>query len=278
MKPYFASIENDQHYALSYVEMIAYFHIKYNKNWGDLRSKHKDVLFRQDEWQASYKSKSLSTKSPKWSKLVSLHKAVTQGQITSLDDFYIKFKEIKIDRRGKALEAQKYTKAKIKGAKESFGDDFIDNNKLFSEVHKLAERLVHSRHNEDAIKVELNELTSSLHTEALSDKQQKLLFNKLIERKSAIEAHINLIDTTLLDLNSKVSSRALFFYGIIKRSCLIGDTICKSYEQWATLSPFGKNNVKEAMKLLVSLEAIEVIEKGLKGTAKGKAYVYKRLV
>jgi hypothetical protein len=34
--------------------------------------------------------------------------------------------------------------------------------------------------------------------------------------------------------------------------------------------------VKAAMKLLVSLEAIEVIEKGLKGTATGKAYVYKK--
>ena len=60
----------------------------------------------------------------------------------------------------------------------------------------------------------------------------------------------------------KVAFNAYHLYGLIKLNIVVGETVAKAQEEWASLVPFGEKAIQPALHLLVKLNALEVIEKG----------------
>ena len=69
----------------------------------------------------------------------------------------------------------------------------------------------------------------------------------------------------------KVAFNAYHLYGLIKLNIVVGETVAKAQEEWASLVPFGEKAIQPALDLLVKLNALEVIERG-------KATVNRRLL
>ena len=76
----------------------------------------------------------------------------------------------------------------------------------------------------------------------------------------------------------KVAYNAYHLYGLIKLNIVVGETVAKAQEEWASLVPFGEKAIQPALDLLVKLNALEVIERGKASSYTGKATVYRRLL
>ena len=282
--PGFLDKKQTQHYAVSWVEFIAHKKLNGLKQNSDFSEKFPHVLYRQDAWLSQFQLLQRKLKDRNAQALVALYNDVIIGEVATLKDFYDRYNRLLKPKRGKALQLQKRIRAGTLGAIENAGAEAIDNAGLFKAIHRLAASVSHAGLSKVELDEALSNLIRELQDEPLSNSQRSALFERLQKKVSLMEEQISGLEAKLLRMRDedgkpdKVAFNAYHLYGLIKLNILIGETIAKAQEEWASLVPFGEKAIQPALQLLVKLNALEVIEKGKASSFSGKATVYRRLV
>ena len=282
--PGFLYEKQTQHYAFNWVEFIAHKKFDGLKQNSHFSEQYPHVLYRQDDWLSQFKYLQRKLKDRNAQALVTLYNDVMNAEVTTLKDFYDRFNRLLKPKRGKALQVQKRIRAGMLGAIENAGAEAIDNADLFKAIHRLAASVSHAGVSQVELDDALSNLIRELHNELLSNSQRSALFDRLQKKVSLMEEQISALEAQLLRMRDKdgkpdkVAFNAYHLYGLIKLNIVIGETIAKAQEDWASLVPFGEKAIQPALSLLVKLNALEVIEKGKASSFAGKATVYRRLV
>ena len=282
--PGFLDKKQTQHYAFSWVEFIAYKKLNGLKQNSDFSEQYPHVLYRQDAWLTQFQLHQRKLKDRNAQALVELYNDVITGEVTTLKGFYSRFNRLLKPKRGKALQVQKRIRAGVLGAIENAGVEAIDNTDLFKAIHRLAAKVSHTGASQADLEDALSLLIRELHHEQLSNSQRSTLFDRLQKKVSIMEEQISALEAQLLRMRNedgkpdKVAFNAYHLYGLIKLNTVVGETIAKAQEDWASLVPFGEKAVQPALSLLVRLNALEVIEKVKASSFAGKATVYQRLL
>jgi Mg2+ and Co2+ transporter CorA len=280
----FSDPDQKQHYAYSHVEFYAHKRVgglKLNKEFFD---NYKHVMRNQDKWLDQFNVYRRKKNDVYAQALVTLYDDLALGKVATLDEFYIRFNKLLKPKRGKAAKLQKHTNARILGAIELAGEEALDNRTLYKEIHRLAAKLSHTNTTSSETNDLLSELIKEQHPHQLTNKQYDDLHKRLVNKIEIMEKQISALEATLLRMRDKdgkpdkVAFRAYQLYGIIKLEIAVGETVVHDVRDWAKRVPFGVNAMKEPFKLLVKLGALDLIEKGVKSSIKGKASSYKRLV
>ena len=282
--PGFLDKKQTQHYAFSWVEFIAHKKLNGLKQNSDFSEKFPHVLYRQNVWLSQFQLVQRKLKDRNAQALVALYNDVIIGKVATLKDFYDRFNRLLKPKRGKALQLQKRIRAGTLGAIENAGAEAIDNAKLFKAIHRLATSVSHAGLSNVELDEALSNLIGELHDKPLSNSQRAALFDRLQKKVSLMEEQIGGLEAQLLRMRDKdgkpdkVAFNAYHLYGLVKLNIVIGETIAKAQEEWASLVPFGEKAIQPALQLLVKLNALEVIERGKASSFAGKATVYRRLV
>ena len=282
--PGFLDKKQTQHYAFSWVEFIAHKKLNELTQNSEFREQYPHVMYRQDAWLTQFQLQQRKLKDRNAQALVELYNDVITGEVTTLKCFYSRFNRLIKPKRGKALQVQKRIRAGVLGAIENAGVEAIDNTDLFKAIHRLAAKVSHTGASQADLEDALSLLIRELHDEQLSNSQRSTLFDRLQKKVSIMEEQISALEAQLLRMRNKdgkpdkVAFNAYHLYGLIKLNTVVGETISKAQEDWASLVPFGEKAVQPALSLLVKLNALEVIEKGKASSFAGKATVYRRLL
>jgi len=282
--PGFLDKKQTQHYAFSWVEFIAHKKLNGLKQNSDFSEQYPHVLYRQDAWLSQFQYLQRKLKDRNAQALVALYNDVITGEVTTLTGFYDRFDRLLKPKRGKALQVKKRIRAGMLGAIENAGAEAIDNADLFKAIHRLAASVSHTGISQVELDDALSNLICELHTEPLSNSQRSALFDRLQKKVTLMEEQISALEAQLLRMRDKdgkpdkVAFNAYHLYGLIKLNVVVGETIAKAQEEWASLVPFGEKAIQPALHLLVKLNVLEVIEKGKASSFAGKATVYRRLI
>jgi len=281
--PGFLDKKQTQHYAYSWVEFIAHKKLNELTQNIEFREQYPHAMYRQDAWLTQFQLLQRKLKDHNAQALVKLYNDVITGEVTTLKGFYSRFNRLLKPKRGKALQVQKRIRAGVLGAIENAGVEAIDDTDLFKAIHRLAAKVSHTGASQADLQDALSLLIRELHNEQLSNSQRSILFDRLQKKVSIMEEQISALEAQLLRMRNKdgkpdkVAFNAYHLYGLIKLNTVMGETIAKAQEDWASLVPFGEKAVQPALSLLVKLNALEVIEKGKASSFAGKATVYRRL-
>lgn len=282
--PGFLDKKQTQHYAFSWVEFIAHKKLNELTQNSEFREQYPHVMYRQDAWLTQFQLHQRKLKDRNAQALVELYNDVITGEVTTLKGFYSRFNRLLKPKRGKALQVQKRILAGVLGAIENAGVEAIDNTDLFKAIHRLAAKVSHTGASQADLEDALSLLIRELHDEQLSNSQHSTLFDRLQKKVSIMEEQLSALEAQLLRMRNKdgkpdkAAFNAYHLYGLIKLNTVVGETIAKAQEDWASLVPFGEKAVQPALSLLVKLNALEVIEKGKASSFAGKATVYRRLL
>jgi len=274
MQPYFSNPAS-QHYALSHVEFYAHALILHGGRFGPLITEHPQAFFFQDRWKDAYSLEATKAKDTWAVSLVQLLTDVQQRRVTTLEAFYSRFKKLKYPDKGKALVEGKARTARREAAKESKGEDFLDNNQLYHRLYIYAKEVAHRGLLPDELKAGLSDLIEKYHGKTLPEPNRQELLERLTKRIALMERQLNAVEAELLRMRdeagkpSSTAARALWLYGLIRSECEIGGTVIKTHAQWAELTPYTKNNIGAAMGLLAELGAIELLQPGVGRIPKG---------
>ena len=109
----------------------------------------------------------------------------------------------------------------------------------------------------------------------LTSAQNKNLVN-YIKNKIAKHEAVNRVEAAILRRRDK----KFFWYvwGIVKLKCLVGETVCMSLSQCSSIAQVRKQDVSKSLDKLVSLDALERVVKGKRGTNRKKAIFFRKLV
>lgn len=274
-EPYFSDPSASQHYAFSYVEFQALALILHAGKIGPLITQYPDTFRFQDRWQVAYSVEKTKTKDAKWAGLVQLLTDVQQRRVTTLEAFYAQFKKLKYPDKGKALVQGKARTARREAAKESKGEDFLDNNQLYHRLYLYAKEVAHRGLLPDELEAGLSDLIEKYHGKNLPEPNRQELLQRLVKWIASMERQLTPVEAELLRMRdeagkpSSTAARALWLYGLIRSECEIGGTVIKTHAQWAELTPYTKNNIGAAMGLLAELGAIELLQPGVGRIPKG---------
>lgn len=280
----FSDPEQKQHYAYSQVEFYAHKRVGGLKLDKEFFDSYKHVMHYQDKWLDQFNVFRRKKNDVYAQALVTLYDDLVLGKVETLDEFYRRFNKLLRPKRGKAAKLQKQINARIIGAIELAGEEALDNRTLYIEIHRLAAKLSHTNTTSSETNDLLSELIKEQHPHQLTNKQYDDLYKRLLNKIEIMEKQISALEATLLRMRDKdgkpdkVAFQAYQLYGIIKLEIAVGETVVHDVRDWAKRVPFGVNAMKEPLELLVKLGALDLIEKGVKSSIKGKPSSYKRLV
>lgn len=276
-QPFFADKTTSQHFAFSYVEFLAHAIILHGGKQGELYEKYGHTFFFLDRWRVAYTVETSKTQDRKWAGLAQLLDDVQKRRVTTLEQFYAVFKELKHPKRGKALTEDKARKARKAATRDAKGEDFIDNPALFQRLYQHAARSAHSGLTDQEIHAGQSEIIAAHGGEQLTNTQKQGLHDRFDKRIAVLEQQVTSVVADLLRYRtqdgkpSPVAARALWLYEIIRSEYAVGDTVIRTHSQWAALTPFSKNSIGEAMNLLRELGAIELLAEGVGRIPKGSS-------
>ena len=280
----FCNPNQKQHYAQSHVEFVAYLKLGGLKLNGDFWTTYPHVMHKQPEWKEQFEVYQRKLKDQSAQRFVTLYDDVMQGNVTTLDEFYLRFNKLLKPKRGRAAKLQKRTNAGIRGAIERAGVEAIDNPYLFKAIHRLAAKLSHTR----TASTEINDLLGALikqhHPHSLSNKQRNDLHQRLLDKIEIMEQQISEVEAKLLRMRdkagkpNKIAANAYHLYGIVKMEAAVGETIGHNVREWAERVPFGTNAITKTLSMLVKLGALEQVEPAKQNSYQGKTAIYRRLV
>ena len=280
----FCNPNQRQHYAQSHVEFVAYLKLGGLRLSGEFWTAYPHVMHKQSEWKEQFEIYQRKLKDRSAQRYVTLYDDVVKGNVTTLDEFYVRFEQLQNRKRGKAAKLQKRTNAGILGAIERAGDEAIDNPRLFKEIHRLAAKLSHTGTAITEINDLLDVLIKEHHPHSLSNKQRNDLHQRLLDKIQIMEQQISEVEAKLLRMRDKagkpdkVAANAYHLYGIVKMEVAVGETIGHNVREWAERVPFGPNAITEPLAMLVKLGALEEVEAAKQNSYQGKTAIYKRLV
>ena len=158
-------------------------------------------------------------------------------------------------------------------AKVRDGKAFVDNDRLLFECNELAKRLAFRSVSDEAIAQKLEHHASVLN-QMLTTAQNKNLV-EYIKNKIAKHEAVNKVEAAILRQRDK---NLWYLWGIVKLECLVGETVCMSLSQWPSIAQLRKQDVSKYLDKLVSLNALERVVTGERGTNRMKASIFRRLV
>ena len=280
----FCNPNQKQHYAQSHVEFVAYLKLGGLRLSAEFWTAYPHVMHKQSEWKEQFEIYQRKLKDQSAQRFVTLYDDVVKGDVTTLDEFYVRFEQLQNRKRGKAAKLQKRTNAGIRGAIERAGDEAIDNPKLFKAIHRLAAKLSHTRTAITEINDILDASIKEHHSQTLTNKQRNDLHERLLKKIDIMEQQISEVEAKLLRMRDKngkpdkIAAKAYHLYGIVKMEVAVGETVGHNVREWAERVPFGPNAITEPLALLVKLGALQEVEAARQNSYQGKTAIYKRLV
>ena len=205
-----------------------------------------------------------------------LYLRITNRELKSLNEVYAELRKLtKPKDNGKSLKHVKQKTAQRSFAKERSGKAFVENDALISSAKHMAQELAFTNATQEKIAAKAEYLIQVYNAHDDLNEDQKSNFIKLINRRITKFEAMDRLEAIII---TKRNKNLLFLWVNIKRHYLLGETMVKSQTEWSQFVGCRNAIIPELFKELITLGALQQIQKGKKGSTIGRASIYKRVL
>ena len=197
----------------------------------------------------------------------------TGKTLGTLDEFYAYCDQQILPARERRTKTQKaYQQGKL-------GDAFIDNPALISAIKKACVTWAADETSPEDIEHELGELEAEHCLVELTDAQRQTLQEKVLQPHLDKLLAPSRIERDLINhKDRRTAKNAAFLYLCIKSQCPVENTLSVSQKEYISWCGGNAEAWRKSCKMLVDIGALELVEKGIKGSSSRTATIYRRLV